>query len=210
MAQEYLGIVRALQPSGPYFMGGWSMGGVIAYEMAQQVQRRGEEVRALYLLDAILFTGFECKRLRSGVRAFTERDPFYSTLPSPYREHVKEVDCIQTNALLDYKTEPYDGNVILIKPEEFWSYLDLTPDYEGSWVVRKFMHHIFSKKYNGWEKLIPNLRVHTVTGNHLSIMEGEHAARMAHIIQEDCRERQEGRKPEGGGIVEKGGCCCLQ
>jgi thioesterase domain-containing protein len=40
-----------VQPKGPYLLGGHCVGGVVAFEMAQQLTREGEEVRLLALLD---------------------------------------------------------------------------------------------------------------------------------------------------------------
>jgi thioesterase domain-containing protein len=40
-----------VQPEGPYRLGGWSMGGVVAFEMARQLTARGEEVEQLAVLD---------------------------------------------------------------------------------------------------------------------------------------------------------------
>jgi thioesterase domain-containing protein len=51
MAAEYVKAMRAVQPQGPYRIGGWSMGGVVAYEMATQLRAQGEEVALLALLD---------------------------------------------------------------------------------------------------------------------------------------------------------------
>jgi thioesterase domain-containing protein len=44
--------LRQVQPRGPYFLGGWSDAGVMAYEMAQQLQRLGETVALVVLFDA--------------------------------------------------------------------------------------------------------------------------------------------------------------
>ncbi|MPY80191.1 MAG: amino acid adenylation domain-containing protein [Actinophytocola sp.] len=52
MAKHYLAAVRSVQPTGPYVLGGWSMGGVVAYEMARQLTDLGDEVALLVLLDA--------------------------------------------------------------------------------------------------------------------------------------------------------------
>jgi acyl-CoA synthetase (AMP-forming)/AMP-acid ligase II/thioesterase domain-containing protein len=52
MAARYLAEVRALQPEGPYFLGGFSFGGLIAFEMAQQLRAQGQEVALLAILDA--------------------------------------------------------------------------------------------------------------------------------------------------------------
>jgi non-ribosomal peptide synthetase component F/thioesterase domain-containing protein len=48
---KYLEAVRTVQPHGPYFLGGWSFGGYVAYEMAQQLRSMNEDVGALLLLD---------------------------------------------------------------------------------------------------------------------------------------------------------------
>nr|ACX33963.1 putative non-ribosomal peptide synthetase [uncultured bacterium RM35] len=52
-ARHYLGAVREVQPRGPYLLGGWSTGGVLAYEMARQLQAEREEVAWLGLMDTV-------------------------------------------------------------------------------------------------------------------------------------------------------------
>ncbi len=51
MAARYVAVIREAQPAGPYLLGGWSFGGLIAFEMAQQLLRAGESVAQLFLLD---------------------------------------------------------------------------------------------------------------------------------------------------------------
>lgn len=55
MAASYLGEVRTVQPTGPYLICGYSFGGLVAYEMAQQLSRVGQETALLVLLDTIPF-----------------------------------------------------------------------------------------------------------------------------------------------------------
>ncbi|HEU0076741.1 MAG TPA: alpha/beta fold hydrolase, partial [Longimicrobiaceae bacterium] len=52
MARDYLAAVREARPAGPYRLGGWSMGGVVAFEMARQLEAAGERVERLVLVDA--------------------------------------------------------------------------------------------------------------------------------------------------------------
>ena len=52
MAADYIRVLRVVQPQGPYLLGGWSMGGVVAFEMAQQLQKQGDLVALLALLDS--------------------------------------------------------------------------------------------------------------------------------------------------------------
>jgi amino acid adenylation domain-containing protein len=51
MAAYYIEALRRVQPSGPYFLGGWSFGGLVAFEMAQQLMRAGHQVALLAILD---------------------------------------------------------------------------------------------------------------------------------------------------------------
>jgi yersiniabactin nonribosomal peptide synthetase len=51
MAALYLRAVRQQQPQGPYLLGGWSSGGAIAFEMARQLERDGERVEGVVLID---------------------------------------------------------------------------------------------------------------------------------------------------------------
>jgi acyl transferase domain-containing protein/thioesterase domain-containing protein len=52
MATQYIAALEAVQPKGTYLLGGWSMGGVLAYEMAHQLNQRGESVQGLILIDS--------------------------------------------------------------------------------------------------------------------------------------------------------------
>jgi thioesterase domain-containing protein len=56
MAARYIAAIQTLQPQGPYLLGGWSLGGVIAFEMAQQLQRQGHEVAVLAIIDSAIST----------------------------------------------------------------------------------------------------------------------------------------------------------
>ena len=51
LAAHYLKDVRALCPQGSLFLGGHSFGGLVAFEMAQQLRKAGEEVDLLALID---------------------------------------------------------------------------------------------------------------------------------------------------------------
>ncbi|MEH2452812.1 beta-ketoacyl synthase N-terminal-like domain-containing protein [Nostoc sp.] len=52
MAAKYIEALRDIQPNGPYFLAGWSMGGIVAFEMATQLLRHGYQVDMLAMLDS--------------------------------------------------------------------------------------------------------------------------------------------------------------
>jgi amino acid adenylation domain-containing protein len=57
MAAEYVAAIRKVQPEGPYHLGGWSIGGVAAFEMAQQLRAQGQSVGLLAMLDTTIPSG---------------------------------------------------------------------------------------------------------------------------------------------------------
>jgi amino acid adenylation domain-containing protein len=54
LAQTYLTLIRRTQPEGPYRLVGMSFGGIVAYEVAQQLLAAGEDVEVLGMLDSVL------------------------------------------------------------------------------------------------------------------------------------------------------------
>lgn len=54
MAGLYLDAMRSLQPAGPYLLGGYSFGGLVAFEMAQRLTAAGEAVSLLVMIDSLI------------------------------------------------------------------------------------------------------------------------------------------------------------
>lgn len=52
LIEGYLNELRRRRPTGPYHLGGWSAGGILAYRLAQILSGDGEEVRSLILIDS--------------------------------------------------------------------------------------------------------------------------------------------------------------
>jgi thioesterase domain-containing protein/acyl carrier protein len=57
MAESYLREIRELQPEGPYYLGGFCMGGQVAVEIAQRLIRDREQVNLLFVIDTHNFNG---------------------------------------------------------------------------------------------------------------------------------------------------------
>lgn len=51
LAAYYIQAIQTIQPTGPYFLGGHSFGGLVALEMAQQLQKQGHEIALLAIID---------------------------------------------------------------------------------------------------------------------------------------------------------------
>ncbi|HEB54456.1 MAG TPA: SDR family NAD(P)-dependent oxidoreductase, partial [bacterium] len=144
MAQAYLAEVREVQPHGPYFLGGYSGGGVVAYEMAQLLRAVGEPVGFVGMIDswcpqmprrgrlarALLHTGRMLKKgpmypieilriklqRRSAARDTERARQEGGTLPQDKRGF--EVQFAFENAFAQHVVEPYPGDVWLFKAED--------------------------------------------------------------------------------------------
>src|SRR3546814_6197016 len=53
LASFYIDRIRPLGGKGPYYLAGWSSGGIVAFEMARQLVSRGEEVGLVALVDSV-------------------------------------------------------------------------------------------------------------------------------------------------------------
>ena len=96
MAACYIEAIQSVQSEGPYLLGGWSMGGEIAFEMAQQLHARGQSVALLALLDARIPTNagnvadedFEAMLMADVVRYFGLSQDFGDSLALLPREEL--------------------------------------------------------------------------------------------------------------------------
>jgi len=73
MAAQYIEEIRRMQPHGPYFLGGGSLGGIVALEMAQQLRADGERVGLLAMFDSWGPTWFSPEHMPSASARFTRR-----------------------------------------------------------------------------------------------------------------------------------------
>jgi thioesterase domain-containing protein/acyl carrier protein len=79
MASLYIKEIRRVQPTGPYFIGGYCMGGTIAYAVAQQLQAEGEKIALLALFDTPNWAGVGPLTFWQRVYYNGERITFHAT-----------------------------------------------------------------------------------------------------------------------------------
>jgi len=52
LIDQYIEQIKSIQPAGPYRLAGWSLGGVLAYEIANRMKSNGDIIEKLYLIDS--------------------------------------------------------------------------------------------------------------------------------------------------------------
>ena len=123
IAAKYIEIIKKYQPQGPYILGGWCYGGVVAHEMACQLEAQGEQVEHLILLDAHALASEEMRQLaapmQAGVgRSYFETCPLFKELrENGMLEAVIENAARVTRDLNAHVPKMYHGEVTYFKPE---------------------------------------------------------------------------------------------
>ena len=129
IAAAYVAAISSLQPAGPYLLGGWSFGGLVAFEMARQLQAAGERVDLLALFDPTTPEGAAPPAPidEATVRRVLAQDlgglAGLATLageteanPAP-RERLVRLYGTHLRAATSYRLSPYVGRISLFLPE---------------------------------------------------------------------------------------------
>ncbi|MBV8167735.1 MAG: AMP-binding protein, partial [Alphaproteobacteria bacterium] len=148
--------IRAVQARGPYYVGGWCTGGILAFEVAAQLRAAGERVGQLLLLDAVnpvQYRGFgrvavSVSKLKFHLgHALVQRGGGWRYAAARGRGALRRVvqnvnpaclppefEDLLERAALDYVPAPYDGDVTLFQPAERPDVFDYRPGWRA--VVR--------------------------------------------------------------------------
>ena len=76
MTKAYIAAIKSVQPEGPYHVGGWSAGGIFAYELARALRATGDAVALLALLDTPLPSIYQSVHLDDDIQFIFELGNF--------------------------------------------------------------------------------------------------------------------------------------
>lgn len=135
MAKDYVSLIKEIQKKGPYIIGGWSFGGIVAYEMARQLSNSTEQC-TVYMFDSFNISAFET------IKPWTDADIIDHLQLANHETHSKDLKILienirHNNALLrQYQPQPLLKSIIyLIKA-----------------TTHSDMFELMQKKtWNGWE-----------------------------------------------------------
>jgi thioesterase domain-containing protein len=113
MAADHVEQVRSVKPEGPYLLGGYCNGALLAFEMAQQLHAQGQKVDRLVLLDPIsMDRDYRTPALPDHLEARLRLD----TLALHHRRQVALKVCLYV--CHQYVPRPYAGRLIILQPDE--------------------------------------------------------------------------------------------
>lgn len=187
MAARFLPEILAVEPAGPYLLGGYSFGGLVAFELARQLEAKGRKVGLVAMIDAwgrdyprkvsmplrVLDHFRAIARCPSGTRVAYVRERVAKRLSRQAEPRgaalSKPFENINRLARLNYRPEPYSGRLVVFRAAE-------RPDWPG---MR------FDDPELGWGPFaLGGVAVRTVAGNHISLLHSPQVASLAKALRE--------------------------
>jgi len=175
MAAHYLDEIRTVQAKGPYQLGGFSLGGLVAYEMACQLLAGGEDVSLLVLFDTYASnpkpvneslldllrhpTRVQLWQLPEVLRKKVRRTVRAWRLP----EDLKKVGRTNARAAEQYRLRPYSGKATLLRAGDTW--------------------RVSEDPYAEWGQLAGTLKTIRIPGAHMDILREPHVNRLAECLK---------------------------
>ena len=175
-AADYIVQLQKIIPKGPYYLGGFSFGGVLAYEMAVQLQKAGHEVPFLALLDSKTSLALDPFIWFNSVYRIIKSN----ILGTAYKK-VIEIAQLLTCKLFLFMKKPLpaslEGFYILYKYRELT--IKYKPrKYQGDILMFRSSETNPSFQYNGWETYVDKISVVNYEGDHLKIAREKKYAEM--------------------------------
>ena len=174
LAKHYTSIVQRAQPSGPLKILGYSVGSIIAYEMAQQLTADGRRIDFLGIIDTPNFAAQTRSAQLFSVTAFTSILSWLRNMSLLYkfnfiksdlhkrlkRGNLRSMFFAQRNMkamIMDYQPKPYLGELTIFRANR----------------------RILGGDDLGWKPLVQNLVLHKIDGDHVSILAEKNASQVA-------------------------------
>jgi amino acid adenylation domain-containing protein len=207
MARVYLEAVRQVQPRGPYLLGGWSLGGMVAYEMAHQLIAAGESIKFVGMIDAGSSPYLRSQLRNAGGNGFDECRALMHWIADL---HPEGIDLQRQAVFTELETlatrKDMDAMVALSQRESFLpAQLDMAlvkrvlavycagmtaaAAYEAPLIATAVTYFAADRgdgEYAsfGWSELLGDvLEVTRIGGNHMSIVKPPHIEKLAQEIR---------------------------
>ncbi len=192
MASRFLPEILAVEPTGPYLLGGYSFGGLVAFELARQLTAAGREVGLVAMIDAwgqgyprqlfALLRAWDHLRAIASLPAGSRLAYVRERLARKYRrKHERSgvaisqpFENINHRVREIYQPEPYSGQIVIFRAAE-------RPILPG---VR------FDDPALGWGPLaLGGIQIRTVPGDHITLLHPPHVSTLAESLCEVLDEQ---------------------
>jgi amino acid adenylation domain-containing protein len=189
LAAAHVAMIQAVEPHGPYCLLGYSFAGIVAYEVAQQLEQLGETVRFLALVDAQLpewILGWKYRRIQ--LRRFVEAPPrdvwnwlrrrFTGRDQPPSHEFLRYGD--------DHRLGPLErarDDVNRVAAERYLRQIRQSRGPLTLIVSEERLHEDPLKSPTcGWGSVVERLNVHGIDTDHFQMLREPYVSEMARVL----------------------------
>jgi thioesterase domain-containing protein len=208
MAADYIQEIRTVQPHGPYLLCGYSSGGTVAFEMARQLQVRGEKVALLAMFDTYsphlyvcnpsLFRTVYTYLLTLWRLPLSEKQTYFlqklDWMHSLLTGKPSSKYDLWNNYSLSQDTNPY--NMVLIEALKQATMADYVPQrYSGRvtlFTTKEVLRWCYSTPDRGWNSLAERVEIHEIPGTHLGLLDEPNVQVLASKLRRCLEEAQGG------------------
>jgi thioesterase domain-containing protein len=207
MAAYYVDLLGKFQRKGPYHLGGWCFGGIVAVEMAQQLRAAGHEVAPLLLMETISVppgpgnVKYHTARLKCLFSMSPQRWRQYLRAKAKYRRQVEldnrmrfrqageNVDAEQRR-WLERLERVYNANLAALDAYRSRS-------YDGKVILFNAIERdpgILPDPNYGWTGLADEIEIHEVAGDHDTMLAEPNVSSLAGAIRKVLSENYASRR----------------
>lgn len=195
LSSEYAQTLLKFQPDGDFLLLGWSLGGIIAFDVAQRLTAAGARVRQVILIDASFPWVLELPAEKEIAGRFLREllntahaplrglDQFLAGQPDEASSEAIFLAAERSGALPpELDPELIAGRYAVFRAHLAASYgFEVTEPYHGP--VVHLIAAESSPPYMRWDKVAANLTEHIVPGSHHSIWTGDSLLRLAELAR---------------------------
>lgn len=195
LSAGYVEVLRELAPNGPHCLLGWSMGGVIAFDMALRLRAVGAEVPALVLIDAAVPERMQLPSMLDQVRKFMHDLVSAAGIPAtglagildPAAADASPAALFEQIERAGILPEEVDAEFLSHRFAIFRAHLGALFDYSAPEVYDGPVTVVRAARspalFMDWSTVASDVEDHVVEGDHHSIWTGGGLADLAGIVQ---------------------------
>lgn len=190
MAKEYIKSMKKIQASGPYILGGWSFGGLIAAEMTNQLRKEGEEVSLLVLIDTTAnIDKFKAINVEDDSLLLSELTHHFIASPNEQKSRLsfkeKFIRFIENGGKTTIKNDhtSVDRLIALAKTNYRALQAFSVPNIDVRVALIRTQENPEKTKSLGWNKYATKLKIFHAPGDHWAITQDDLASHYSQILQ---------------------------
>lgn len=208
MASQYIAEIVKQNPDGPYAFAGYSLGGLVAFEMSRQLEQMGKKVSFLGMIDTFIIKNHQLDEgfYKSTHKVFSRIAKFFYTFYLLASEPKRTID---------YKLFTLKRSIQRLRGLEVGNENGLDEDFtnldklseihalaEANYKLKYFDRdiHLFKAKKAatymndfkllGWKPYVRNVIIHIVGGDHLTMFDDNYSQGFADTLQEVIDDSQ--------------------